>query len=57
MEFVRKQGVPSAKFFYCTMKTDPFTGELFEDFGFKEDCVVMTQDEYETLKKKSEVEE
>ena len=51
MEFIRKGGVPSAKFFYCMRKTDPFTGETLEDFGFKENCVVMTQDEYETLKK------
>ena len=36
-------------------RIDPFTGETLEDFGFKEDCVVMTQNEYETLKKKSEV--
>ena len=55
MEFIRKGKVPSAKFFYWRMKTDPFTGELLEDFGFKEDCVVMTQDEYETLNKESEV--
>ena len=55
MEFIRKGGVPSAKFFYYRTKLDPFTGELLEDFGFKEDCVVMTQDEYETLKKEREV--
>ena len=55
MEFIRKGGVPSAKFFYYRTKLDPFTGETLEDFGFKEDCVVMTQDEYETLKKESEV--
>ena len=55
MEFIRKGGVPSAKFFYYRTKLDPFTGETLEDFGFKEDCVVMTRDEYETLKKESEV--
>ena len=57
MELVRKGGIPSAKFFYNRIKIDAFTGETFEDFGFKEDCVVMTQDEYEALKKnESEVE-
>ena len=55
MEFIRKGGIPSAKFFYLNRVVDPFTGETLEDFGFKEDCVVMTQNEYETLKKKSEV--
>ena len=29
---------------------------MLEDFGFKEDCVVMTQDEYNALKKKNESE-
>ena len=57
MEFIRKGGVPSAKFFYNRIKIDAFTGETFEDFGFKEDCVIMTQDEYEILKKESEVKE
>ena len=51
MEFIHKGGIPSAKFFYLNRVVDPFTGETLEDFGFKEDCVVMTQDEYETLKK------
>ena len=55
MEFVRKGGVPSSKFFYHRTEIDSFSGETLEDFGFKEDCVVTTQDEYETLKKKSEV--
>ena len=55
MEVIRKGGVPSAKFFYHRIEIDSFTGETLEDFGFKEDCVVMTQDEYETLKKESEV--
>ena len=57
MEFIHKGGIPSAKFFYLNRVIDPFTEETLEDFGFKEDCVVMTQNEYETLKKKSEVEE
>ena len=51
MEFVRKGGIPSAKFFYRRIEIDSFTGETLEDFGFKEDCVVMTQDEYNSLKK------
>lgn len=51
MEFIRKGGVPSAKFFYHRIEIDSFTGDTLEDFGFKEDCVVMTQDEYNTLKK------
>ena len=51
MEFVRKGRIPSAKFFYHRIEIDSFSGETLEDFGFKEDCVVMTQDEYETLKK------
>ena len=55
MEFIHKGGIPSAKFFYLNCVVDPFTGETLEDFGFKEDCVVMTQDEYETLKKEREV--
>ena len=55
MEFIRKGGVPSKKLFYFNSVIDPFTGETLEDFGFKEDCVVMTQNEYETLKKESEV--
>ena len=54
MEFIHKGGIPSAKFFYLNRVVDPFTGETLEDFGFKEDCVVMTQDEYETLKKEGE---
>ena len=57
MEFIHKGGIPSAKFFYHRIEIDPFTGETLGDFGFKEDCVVMTQDEYETLKKESEVKE
>ena len=57
MEFIRKGGVPSAKFFYYRTKLDPFTGETLEDFGFKEDCVVMTQDEYNTLKKEGSSDE
>lgn len=57
MEFIRKGEVPSAKFFYYMKKLDPFTGELLEDFGFKEDCVVMTQDEYDTLKKEGSSDE
>ena len=56
MEFVRKGGIPSVKLFYLNRVVDPFTGETFEDFGFKEDCVVMTQDEYNALKKKNESE-
>ena len=56
MEFVRKGGIPSAKFFYRRIEIDSFTGETLEDFGFKEDCVVMTQDEYNALKKKNESE-
>ena len=56
MEFVRKGRIPSAKFFYNRIETDSFTGETFEDFGFNEDCVVMTQDEYNALKKKNESE-
>lgn len=55
MEFIHKGRIPSTKFFYHRIEIDPFTGETLEDFGFKEDCVVMTQDEYETLKKESEV--
>ena len=55
MEFIHKGGIPSAKFFYHRIEIDPFTQETLEDFGFKEDCVVMTQDEYEALKKESEV--
>ena len=55
MEFIHKGGIPSARFFYHRIEIDPFTRETLEDFGFKEDCVVMTQDEYETLKKESEV--
>lgn len=51
MEFIRKGGVPSAKLFYHRIEIDSFTGETLEYFGFKEDCVVMTQDEYDTLKK------
>ena len=51
MEFVRKGRIPSAKLFYHMIEIDSFAGETLEDFGFKEDCVVMTQDEYETLKK------
>ena len=51
MEFIRRGGVPSSKFFYHRIEIDSFSGETLEDFGFKEDCVVMTQDEYETLKK------
>ena len=51
MECIRKGGVPSAKFFYHRSEIDACTGETLEDFGFKEDCVVMTQDEYDTLKK------
>ena len=51
MEFIHKGGIPSVKLFYLNLVVDPFTGETLEDFGFKEDCVVMTQDEYETLKK------
>ena len=54
MEFIRKGEVPTAKFFYHRIKIDPFTGETLEDFGFKEDCVVMTKDEYDTLKKESD---
>ena len=56
MEFIHKGGIPSAKLFYFNTVIDPFNGETLEDFGFKEDCVVMTQNEYETLKKESEVE-
>ena len=56
MEFIHKGGIPSAKFFYLNRVVDPFTGETLEDFGFKEDCVVMTQDEYNALKKKNESE-
>ena len=55
MEFVHKGGIPSGKLFYLSNVIDPFTGETLEDFGFKEDCVVMTQNEYETLKKEKEV--
>lgn len=55
MEFIRKGRVPSARYFYHRTRTNPFTGEMSEDFGFKEDCVVMTQEEYEKLKKESEV--
>ena len=55
MEFIRKGGVPSEKFFYHRIEIDPFTGEALEDLGFKEDCVVMTKDEYENLKKEREV--
>ena len=55
MEFIHKGGIPSVKLFYLNRVVDPFTGETLEDFGFKEDCVVMTQDEYETLKKEREV--
>ena len=51
MEFVRKGGIPSAKLFYHRIEIDSFTGETLEDFGFKEYCVVMTQDEYDALKK------
>ena len=51
MEFIHKGGIPSVKFFYHRIEIDPFTGETLEDFGFKEDCVVMTQDEYDALKK------
>ena len=56
MEFVRKGRIPSAKFFYHRIEIDSFAGETLEDFGFKEDCVVMTQDEYNALKKKKESE-
>ena len=56
MEFVRKVGIPSAKFFYHRIEIDSFAGETLEDFGFKEDCVVMTQDEYNALKNKNESE-
>ena len=56
MEFVRKGRIPSAKFFYHRIEIDSFAGETLEDFGFKEDCVVMTQDEYHALKKKNESE-
>ena len=56
MEFVRKGRIPSAKFFYHRIEIDSFAGETLEDFGFKEDCVVMTQDEYNALKKKNESE-
>ena len=55
MEFVHKGCIPSAKLFYFNNVIDPFTGETLEDFGLKEDCVIMTKDEYETLKKESEV--
>lgn len=55
MEFIHKGGIPSEKLFYLNMVVDPFTGETLEDFGFKQDCVVMTQDEYKTLKKEREV--
>lgn len=55
MEFIHKGGIPSAKLFYHKIEIDPFTQETLEDFGFKEDCVVMTQDEYDALKKESEV--
>ena len=54
MEFIHKGGIPSVKLFYLNMVVYPFTGESLEDLGFKEDCVVMTQDEYETLKKEGE---
>ena len=57
MEFVRKvrKGrIPYAKFFYHRIEIESFAGETLEDFGFKEDCVVMTQDEYNALKKKNE---
>ena len=56
MEFIHKGGIPSAKLFYFNTVIDPFTGDALEDFGFKEDCVVMTQDEYDALKKKNESE-
>ena len=56
MEFVRKGRIPSEKFFYHGIEIDSFAGETLEDFGFKEDCVVMTQDEYNALKKKNESE-
>lgn len=52
MEFVKAGNVPSYAFFYLNQKTNSFTGESYEDFGFKRDSVVMTQEEYDELMKK-----
>lgn len=52
MEFVSTGRVPSSKLFYCKTIHDSWSGETYEDFGFKQDCVVMTQEEYDELMKK-----
>ena len=52
MEFVKSGSVPSYAFFYLNYKTDACTGESYEDFGFKRDSVVMTQEEFDDLMKK-----
>lgn len=49
MEFVRKGGLPSCRFFYNRHVYNPGLGEDYEDFGFAQEAVVMTPEEYEKL--------
>ena len=57
MEFVSQGRVPSAAFFYVKQVTNQWTGESYEDFGFKRDSVVMTQEEYDELVEKTKSKE
>ena len=53
MEFVSQGRVPSSKFFEVKFIRNSWTGESYEDFGFKRDSVVMTQEEYDELVEKA----
>lgn len=53
MEFVKCGRVPSSVFFEVKQVTNSWSGESYEDFGFKRDSVVMTQEEYDELVEKA----
>ena len=45
MEFVKQGKVPSSVFFELRHVMNTWTGESYEDFGFKRDSGVMTKEE------------
>ena len=52
MEFVRNGGMPSCKYFYFKhVIKSPGTDweESYDDYGFKDDVVIMSQSEYDKL--------
>ena len=53
MEFVKQGEIPSSVFFELRHVMNTWTGESYEDFGFKRDSVVMTQEEYDELVEKA----